>query len=188
MQSHQPETGSTSASSDVNTYALAALCSRRLTVPAPEKEQQCAPAVPVESCASYTADSPTGADFPSTLGGHSGAPSTTGYNPLLAKDQNSVTIKANTSVKDSAGAIMKVRQQGEGAGRFAVSPQCQAFEPCPTFCVSMQVLERLSSTVVTALKQEPGHEALNRAVKALAVCRKVCTAMPNRPMAHSQSR
>lgn len=59
----------------------------------------------------------------------------------LCKDQNSVTIKANTNVKDSAGAIMKV-------------------------------LERLSSTMVVALQQEPSHEALNRAVKALAVCRK----------------
>mmetsp|Transcript_15174 Transcript_15174/g.37799 ORF Transcript_15174/g.37799 Transcript_15174/m.37799 type:complete len:386 (-) Transcript_15174:1128-2285(-) len=57
------------------------------------------------------------------------------------KDHNSVTIKSDTSVKDAAGAVVKV-------------------------------LSRLSSTFVTALRMEGSHEALNRAVKALAVARK----------------
>lgn len=57
------------------------------------------------------------------------------------KDHNSVTIKADTRVKDAAGAIFKV-------------------------------IDRLSTAFVTALRVEPTHEALNRAVKSIAVARK----------------
>lgn len=62
----------------------------------------------------------------------------------FTKDHNSVTIKEDTSVKDAAGAICKV-------------------------------LARQCSVLVSALRKDkgdmilPGHEALNRAVKALAV-------------------
>lgn len=57
------------------------------------------------------------------------------------KEHNSVTVKHNTSVKDAAGAIVKV-------------------------------LNRTSSLFVTALKLNVSHEALNRAVKSIAVARK----------------
>jgi stage V sporulation protein SpoVS len=53
-------------------------------------------------------------------------------------------VKADTSVKDAAGAIVKV-------------------------------LNRTSSTFVTALRLEASHESLNRALKALAVSRKYMT-------------
>lgn len=53
----------------------------------------------------------------------------------------SLPSQSDTSVKDAAGAVVKV-------------------------------LSRLSSTFVTALRMEASHEALNRAVKALAVARK----------------
>lgn len=61
--------------------------------------------------------------------------------PASHKDHNSVTIKADTRVKDAAGAIFKV-------------------------------IDRLSTAFVSAIRVESSHEALNRAVKSIAVARK----------------